>query len=86
MTVRNRRARADAMVLRSFVANILASRTLLEPVTNKEIVKLLNGVPSIDSVKRSRRWLEQEYRRDRLAGLRLWIARARRGEQPDAQK
>jgi hypothetical protein len=59
MTVRNRKSRTDAMVLRAHIANILASRTLLEPVTNKEIVKLLNGVPSIDSVKRARRWLDR---------------------------
>lgn len=44
------------MVLRAYVANILASRTLLEPLTNKELAALLNGVPSIDSVKRARCW------------------------------
>jgi hypothetical protein len=85
MTVRNRKSRTDAMVLRAYVANILASRTLLEPLSDKQIVHLLYGGASARAVGRARRWVEREYERDRLAGLREWIRRARRGEQPDAR-
>jgi hypothetical protein len=81
--VRNRRARADAMVLRSYVASILASRSLLEPLTDKQLSALLNNAVSLRSVRRARRWVERAHQQDRLAGLADWLRRLRRGEQPD---
>ena len=86
MTIRNRRSRTDAQVLRSFVAGILASRSLLEPLTTKELCALLGDNASLYAVERARRWVEREYARDRLASLAGWRRRARRGEEPEAQK
>ena len=85
VTIRNRRSRTDAMVLRSVIAGALAGRSLLQPLTNKQLAALLGGNASLTAVARARRWVEAEYARDELVSLRLWIARARRGEQPDAE-
>jgi hypothetical protein len=75
------------MILRSHVASILASRTLLERrLTDKQLAALLNGAASLRSVRRARRWVEHAYQQDRLAGLTDWLRRLRRGEQPDTPK
>ena len=74
MAARNRSAHTKAMLLRAYVAGILLERTAFEPVSDKEIARLLaDPAVSCRAVARARRWLEREFARDRLAYLREWI-------------
>jgi hypothetical protein len=77
MTVRNRRARGNAMLLRGYVFNILRRRTLLEPLTDKELAAMLDNHYTPRQVGRARRWVEQEWRRNQLADFSNWANSAR---------
>jgi hypothetical protein len=77
--VSNRSPRTEAWLLRAAIAGVLSSRSLLEPLTTKEVARLVQRPGSLCAVARARRWVEEAYRRDKLAGLAVWIARARKG-------
>jgi hypothetical protein len=80
MAIRNKRSRVDAMLLRSMIYPILQERTLLEPLSNKQIREKLNNGASVAAIQRARLWLEKAWKEDQLAELMTWLRRARQGD------
>jgi hypothetical protein len=78
--IRNRSAYTRAMLRRAHVAGVLAERSAFEPISDKQIARLLDEPTSYRAIAAARRWLEKEFARDKLAVLRNWI-RERRGKQ-----
>lgn len=81
--IRNRKAKAEAMTLRLMVSKVLSAHTHLERLPDKEIRARLRNAASLAAVHRARRWVEDEYRKDKLAALYAWEYRARTTASPD---
>jgi hypothetical protein len=72
--IRNRKSRAQAMMLKTYIAVVLAARNQLRPLTDEDLRRLLADGASLSAVRRARRWVEREYRRDpALPALTEWM-------------
>jgi hypothetical protein len=84
--IRNRRAQADALVCRFWIAGLLAGRSQLDaPLTDEQLRRLLelDGKRiSLAAIKRHRRWVRREHEAGRLPRLIRWVEAARRGPLP----
>jgi hypothetical protein len=82
--IRNRKSQATALVVRSWIADMLARRTQLdEPLTDEAIRReLLPRQVPLSAIKRHRQWVRREFAAGRLPKLVKWIDAAKTGPLP----
>ena len=80
----NRRSEATAMVVRGWVAGLLAARSQLDPPwTDKDLHRACGGGMSLITIRRARIWVREAHAAGRLPELLEWTRKARTGPLPE---
>jgi hypothetical protein len=80
----NRRSQATALIVRGWVAALLASRSQLDPPwTDKELRAACGGGMALITIRRARLWVREAHASGRLPALIEWKREANRGPLPE---